>query len=634
MAQSISQEAIGATGLPGATAASRHAGATALGAPTSGTFAMGDYVVDQSGSIWFCTTAGSPGNWIATTSLSYDQYIAALNPIAWYKLNDNAGSSGSSDSSLGGRFGTTVSGTVTFGATGPITGNSTNTAATFTGSTPSSLFTTNNVSMNLNTQSLTFSAWVKVNGYPASGHGFVIGNFPNIGIDINGSGAVQSWLNGYSSSAFGSIPLNTWTHIVVAYSGAGSSSRTAYINGVQVGTESSGTVIDLSSPLTLGGTTTWGSYSTFLNGSVAEAVVFPTTLNAAQILQLYNSATRTQLTPAQLGTLPINENIAGKNFIINGGMDIAQRGTTVTNSGGVVYTLDRWSCGRDSNQNNMSVSQVSSSLTGIQYSAQVQRTSGDTQTGNLYLGQAIETKNSYSLAGQTVTLSFWAKCGANFSASSNSLYAILVYGTGTDQPILGSGFTGAVTAGGITPSLTTSWQRFSFTVSIPSTATQVGPRFAYTPTGTAGANDWFQITGVQLEIAPQATPFSRAGGSIGGELALCQGYYYQVTGSNGSGGIAIDIAVGQVLASNQIDFLWQFPVTMRAVPSISASSGSNYFLAYTYSGLYYVNTISASYDQSIYSTRLRLAPSGATGGQGAILGTVNALAYLAASAEL
>jgi len=65
MAQSISQEAIGATGLPGATAASRHAGATASGAPVSGTFAVGDFIVDQSGNEWVCTVAGTPGTWVA-----------------------------------------------------------------------------------------------------------------------------------------------------------------------------------------------------------------------------------------------------------------------------------------------------------------------------------------------------------------------------------------------------------------------------------------------------------------------------------------------------------------------------------------------------------------------------------------
>ena len=87
MAQSISQEAIGATGLPGATAASRYAGATTSGAPTTGTFAVGDFIVDQSGAMWVCTVAGTPGTWvkIATpspyapgTSLSQSYSIPSL----------------------------------------------------------------------------------------------------------------------------------------------------------------------------------------------------------------------------------------------------------------------------------------------------------------------------------------------------------------------------------------------------------------------------------------------------------------------------------------------------------------------------------------------------------------------------
>lgn len=52
------------TGLTGAVAASRYAGATASGHPTSGTYAAGDYTVDQTGSFWICTTGGSPGTWV------------------------------------------------------------------------------------------------------------------------------------------------------------------------------------------------------------------------------------------------------------------------------------------------------------------------------------------------------------------------------------------------------------------------------------------------------------------------------------------------------------------------------------------------------------------------------------------
>jgi len=55
--------AVIASGLSGATAASRYAGATASGAPASGTFAVGDLVVDQTGKLWVCTVAGTPGTW-------------------------------------------------------------------------------------------------------------------------------------------------------------------------------------------------------------------------------------------------------------------------------------------------------------------------------------------------------------------------------------------------------------------------------------------------------------------------------------------------------------------------------------------------------------------------------------------
>ena len=57
-----------ATGVGNATTATRYVGGTANGAPTSGTFAVGDFIIDQTGTIWVCTTAGTPGTWTTTIS--------------------------------------------------------------------------------------------------------------------------------------------------------------------------------------------------------------------------------------------------------------------------------------------------------------------------------------------------------------------------------------------------------------------------------------------------------------------------------------------------------------------------------------------------------------------------------------
>ncbi len=59
----ISAPAVIASGLSGATSASRYVGATSSGAPTSGTFATGDFVIDETGIIWVCSASGTPGTW-------------------------------------------------------------------------------------------------------------------------------------------------------------------------------------------------------------------------------------------------------------------------------------------------------------------------------------------------------------------------------------------------------------------------------------------------------------------------------------------------------------------------------------------------------------------------------------------
>ena len=74
---------VSVSGLTGATAPSRYVGGTTSGAPTTGTFAVGDFVIDQTGKVWVCTIAGTPGTWTvvgptpATTVTGPDAFGAA-----------------------------------------------------------------------------------------------------------------------------------------------------------------------------------------------------------------------------------------------------------------------------------------------------------------------------------------------------------------------------------------------------------------------------------------------------------------------------------------------------------------------------------------------------------------------------
>jgi hypothetical protein len=270
--------------------------------------------------------------------------------------------------------------------------------------------------------------------------------------------------------------------------------------------------------------------------------------------------------------------VAGKNKIINGAFDIWQRGTSGTIAAGSYVAADRWYTYR--NTTGSTFSRQSASLTGFQYSGRIARDSGNTATANISLGQSIESINSIPFAGQTVVLSFWAKAGANFSATSSILRARLLSSTTTDQNIVLNGGTTVIDQN---VTLTTSWQRFSYTAAVGSTALTLGNIFSYDPTGTAGAADNFEVTGVQLELGSVATPFTTASGSIGGELALCQRYYYRVNNESGAGSLLAGF--GSCDGTTIADILVPFPVTMRVSPTAldqaqariyNLSNGTNY----------------------------------------------------------
>jgi hypothetical protein len=264
------------------------------------------------------------------------------------------------------------------------------------------------------------------------------------------------------------------------------------------------------------------------------------------------------------------------NPVINGGFDIWARGTSFS-SPNAVYVADRWKAEGSTPACTISRQATgdTTNLPNIQYGLRFQRNSGQTNTTAVYLYTGIETANALPFAGKAITVSFYAKRGANYSSSSNILSYFLNSGTGTDESPSGS-YTGNVSVASGNVTLTTSYQRFVFTGTIGATATEFKIGFNYTPSGTAGANDWFEVTGVQVDFgtwtASTAPTFRRSGGTIQGELAACQRYYWRASGQSTQ-----YFGTGCTTTTSAAQIFVQNPVPMRVAPTSIDTSGLKVF---------------------------------------------------------
>jgi hypothetical protein len=265
-----------------------------------------------------------------------------------------------------------------------------------------------------------------------------------------------------------------------------------------------------------------------------------------------------------------------RNGVINSGFQVWQRGTSRAVTSVNVYTADRWTA----NYTVLSPMTISRQATGdttnlpfIQYCARVQRDSGGVG-GTQKFYQNFESINSIPYAGKQVTFSFYARAGANYSAASSGLVANLYTGTGTDQNIATGALTGEANPINQTATLTTTWQRFSYTATLAATATQIALGFQYVAVGTAGAADYFEVTGVMLEVGNQASPYAPNASTFQGELAACQRYYW----NSASGGYsAFDnlFFSGNVTNATAYYAFSRLPVTMRTAPTITLTSTNN-----------------------------------------------------------
>jgi hypothetical protein len=324
---------------------------------------------------------------------------------------------------------------------------------------------------------------------------------------------------------------------------------------------------------------------------------------------------------------------AGKNLVINGGFDVWQRGTSFAYSNSTyVYSADRFEHVRNAYTLGATASRQAAQLEGFRYCLRVQRDSGTSSTQPIFIDHSMDTVESLRVIGKTVTLSFYARKGANYSASSNILTGRIITGTGTDQAL--KNYTNAAIPISIDCVLSDSWQRFSVTGVVTAGVNEIGLNFVSTPTGTAGANDYYEITGIQLELGSVATPFSRAGGTLAGELAICQRYYQRFTSSESNTTLYSPFGSGFVSGSSTLLSYVPFKGTMRVAPSF-ASSGASTLGTSTPAGGTQGTGVSMDHVNNTGARIVLVVAGGLTSGWAGILNAYNSnSAYLEFSAEL
>lgn len=276
--------------------------------------------------------------------------------------------------------------------------------------------------------------------------------------------------------------------------------------------------------------------------------------------------------------------LAFRNRIINGAMEIAQRGTSFAAASG--YTLDRFifSIGGGGVVTITQSTDVPNNT--FQNSLRVDVTTADTSVGTgdvVTIQQRVEGYNVRDLIGQTFTLSFWVKSpktGVHCVSFRNSgvdrsyimEYTVSAANTWEYKTITVNG--GLITAG------TWNWTNgtglyVDFTLLTGTIyQTTAGAWQTGNFLGTSNqvncmdnVNNDFFLTGVQLELGPVATPFERK--PFGVELVLCQRYFYSscAGGSNSFSVNQRSNASGNYGGTFPKDIF--FPVQMRGVPIIS-----------------------------------------------------------------
>jgi len=309
------------------------------------------------------------------------------------------------------------------------------------------------------------------------------------------------------------------------------------------------------------------------------------------------------LTKIKTSNIINDGNLGRRNLVINGAMQVAQRGTSVTGvTGPGYYTVDRFAynqSGRD--QAIMTVSQVSDAPDGFTKSFKIETTTAETAidaTEYFMARHKIEAQDLQHLkygtsSAQQLTLSFWVKSSiaatyAVYLYSPDgtriigSTYTIDTASTWEYKTITFAGDTGGTinddTGSGLDLAFVLAAGSDMITTDNTSWSAYSDGNLAYGHTANSlvtTVGETWQITGVQLEVGDEATPFEHR--SFGEELALCQRYFSKSYDYNDApatvtqvGAMYDRMGTGEIVSNRAVQI--QFPVDMRSSPTVTVYS--------------------------------------------------------------
>jgi hypothetical protein len=331
-----------------------------------------------------------------------------------------------------------------------------------------------------------------------------------------------------------------------------------------------------------------------------------------------------------------------KNYLINGGFAVAQRGTSFTSTGSAnnddSYTLDRWYILSDTND----VIDVTQDTTTVPTNGEF-AIALDVETVNKKFGIAtiIENKDVIGLVGNTVTFSFKAKVSA--TTKLDNVKAAIVAWSGTADTVT-SDIISAWGAEGTNPtlianatyentpanlSLTTSYATYSISAAVDTASTQNLILFIWSDVTDTTLGDFLYIAESKLEVGSSATAFVYAGGTIQGELAACQRYFQTFATGNG-----VPFGFASYRSATRFDGFIKLLVEMRTSPTLSIVTGTNYYYAFIGGVLDSVNSLSIQSGNASGIEIFNSTEASGTTGQSGVIATGNASSFIGVSAEL